>query len=246
MLVDNPKGNFQFLKGGGPFSSGAVASPGYEVVHAVFHPLPPLENGYALVEQRLASLKRPMHALCGMELRIPEALSFEAFDEFNKPYIEKLKQWNVYVDGINPVARTNVAIEASPVAVPSLYGFSYTVPSSENGKTFVTAGAAEVRSGRDIVSQGDTSAAGMREKAKFVLGVMSGRLQEFGVTLSDVSATGIYTVFLPDSLMKDTILPAVGVAAHHGLQWHYARPPVIGMDFEMDLRGVRQEIALPG
>jgi hypothetical protein len=246
VLVDNPKGNFQFLKGGGPFSSGAVASPGYEVVHAVFNPLPPLEKGYALVEQHLASLNRPMHALCGMELRVPAALSFEAFDEFNKPYIEKLKQWNLYVDGINPVARTNVAIEASPVAVPSLYGFSYTAPSSASGKTFITAGAADARSGRDIVSQGDTSAEGMREKAKFVFGILAGRLQEFGVTLADVTATGIYTVFLPDSVMKDTILPAVGVAVQHGLQWHYARPPVIGMDFEMDVRGVRQEITLAG
>jgi len=29
-----------------------------------------------------------------------------------------------------------------------------------------------------------------------------------------------------------------------GLTWHFARPPVVGLDFEMDVRGVTREILL--
>ena len=70
-----------------------------------------------------------------------KALSVEGFNEFNQPYIERLKQWGTHIDGLNPVARTNVAPDGNAVPEPSVYGFSYTVPSDESGKTFVVAGA---------------------------------------------------------------------------------------------------------
>ena len=74
MLIDNPTGNFQFIKGIDPFSFGAIAHPGYEIVHVTFHLLPPLQKGFTLVERHLQSLQRPLQALCGMELRIPSPL----------------------------------------------------------------------------------------------------------------------------------------------------------------------------
>jgi hypothetical protein len=30
-----------------------------------------------------------------------------------------------------------------------------------------------------------------------------------------------------------------------GIVWHFARPPVQGLDYEMDVRGVAREIVLP-
>ena len=41
------------------------------------------------------------------------------------------------MDGINPVARTNVAPAVNPAPEPALYGFSYTVRSNAKRKTFV-------------------------------------------------------------------------------------------------------------
>jgi hypothetical protein len=35
-------------------------------------------------------------------------------------------------------------------------------------------------------------------------------------------------------------------AAAAGLTWVYARPPVVGLEYEMDLRGVYREHVLPG
>ena len=148
MRIDNPTGNFQFLKGIGPFSSGVVAHSGYEIVHVTFHPLPPLQRGFELIERHLQRSKRPLNALCGMELRIAQPLSRQAFNEFNQPYINKLAGWHLLVDGLNPVARTNVAPAINPVSEPSVYGFSYTVPAQHPGVTFVVSGAPGCCAGR--------------------------------------------------------------------------------------------------
>jgi hypothetical protein len=37
-----------------------------------------------------------------------------------------------------------------------------------------------------------------------------------------------------------------GAAGRHGIRWHYARPPVVDVEYEMDVRGVHQELILPG
>lgn len=249
MLIDNPKGGFQFIKGSGPYSSGAVASPGYEVVHAIFNPLSQLWDAFAIIENHLEKAGQPLEALCGMELRIPKALSIEDFNEFNQPYIERLKQWGTHVDGLNPVARTNVAIEVNPVPAPSVYGFSYTVPSDHEGKTFVVAGAGELRSATidadAIVSRGDVTTDGMRAKVEFVLsGEMAERLDAMQVAWGDVTQTSIYTVHNIHPLMASTIVPGLHEAARHGIRWHFARPPVLELELEMDMRGVQREITI--
>jgi hypothetical protein len=33
-------------------------------------------------------------------------------------------------------------------------------------------------------------------------------------------------------------------AARHGLTWHFCRPPVIGLEYEMDCRGIASEHVL--
>ena len=250
MLVDNPAGNFQFLKGIGPFSSGVVAHSSYEIVHVTFHPLPPLQRGFELIERHLQRNKRPLNALCGMELRIPQPLSRQAFNEFNQPYINKLAGWNLFVDGLNPVARTNVAPVVNPVSEPSVYGFSYTVPAQYEGVTFVVSGLPEVQlkeSGTyDIISHGDTSTAGLRKKAEHVLQGLTARLQGLQVTWAEVTTVEVYTVHDLHPLLATTILPALQGANRHGIRWHYARPPVVEIECEMDVRGVHQEMILSG
>ena len=38
--------------------------------------------------------------------------------------------------------------------------------------------------------------------------------------------------------------PAARRAAASGLAWHFARPPVVGLEFEMDVRGDARELVL--
>jgi hypothetical protein len=44
--------------------------------------------------------------------------------------------------------------------------------------------------------------------------------------------------------VEHEILPLAGPAAIHGVHWFPSRPPIQGLDYEMDLRGVRREVLL--
>ena len=251
MLLDNAKGNYKFVRGyGAPFSSGALADSGFEIVHASFKPLARLADGYGRIERHMREAGRPLNAVCGIELRIPAALTPAGFDEFNRPYIERLTAWGVMVDGLNPVARTNVAPASNPpLADPSLYGFYYTVPAVGTARpAFVLAGVPEVASReggkREVVAAGDVSLEGLRRKNACILEALSGLLREMKLGWSEASAVNLYTVHDLHPLFASDLLPALGVAAYRGIRWHYARPPVIGLELEIDAYAARQELVL--
>jgi hypothetical protein len=246
MLIDNPKGGFSFVKGIGPFSSGAVANAGFEIVHASAIPVIKLDDGYGVIERHLREAGRPMNAVCGMELRIPKPLTPAGFEEFNRGYLKRLAAWDVHLDGNNPVARTNVAIEIAPVAEPMLFGFYYTVPSSASSRTFVLAGAGEVKARRgteiELVAGNDVSTAGLTQKTRFVMDLLGERLGEIKMTWADATVVNLYTVHDAHPVIASTILPAIGVAAHRGITWHYSRPPIIAMELEIDAHAAAREI----
>jgi hypothetical protein len=247
-LKDNLRGNYRFLPGVAPYSSGVVAMPGYEIAHAVLHRPLPYRDGFASIERHLAAAGRPRLALCGVELRSTRPLSLEGFGAFNEGYRQVLVEWDALVDGVNPVARTNVAPEVYPPAQPSLYAFSYTVPAvtGDAPPTFVVAGAGETRQGslrvETVVRAGETSADALREKAACVMETMQARLVGLGVTPAQVTTANVYTVSELQPYLAETILAALGPAAVHGVHWYYTRPPIVGIEFEMDLRGVRREM----
>ncbi|HUS08068.1 MAG TPA: hypothetical protein VMZ52_17330, partial [Bryobacteraceae bacterium] len=193
MLVPNPKGNYSFVRGIAPYSAGAVADEGYEIVHVRFPRLVRFADGCERVREHLTQAERPLQALCGMELRSPKPFTFQGFNEFNQGYIEVLTKWGLIAGTTNPVARTNIAPEIHPPAAPSLYGFSYTAPSRNSGKTFLVAGAGELPEGsldpHDVVRAGETSPDALGEKIRFVMGLMSARLRGLGVGWENVTAT---------------------------------------------------------
>jgi hypothetical protein len=201
----------------------------------------PWKAGFEHVEAHLRTVGRPRAALCAVALRSPKPLSFDGFRDFNAGYIEVLKSWDVMVDGVNPVARTNVAPELDPPAEPSLYSFAYTTPSAGAPLSFVVAGAGELpdggRGANDVVRAGETSRDAMAEKARFVLGLVEQRLHGIGATWNDVTVTNIYTVHDVNALLPGEVLPRIGNAGGHGVTWHYTRPPIVSIEYEMDARG---------
>jgi hypothetical protein len=248
MRIENKRGNYAFLKGIAPYSAGGAALEGYEVEHARFSQPLPLQRGFEAVAAHLARLGRPRQALCGMELRSPKPFTFQGFADFNAGYVATLKAWDVFVDGVNPVARTNVAPAVGAPAEPSLYGFSYTVPAAAKRATFVIAGAGELPEGsldpHDVVRRGETSAAALVEKARFVMGLMEGRLKGLGVSWKDVTTTGVYTVHDIHPFLARELLARMGPAAAHGVTWHYSRPPIESIEFEMDLHGAPRDVVI--
>ena len=48
---------------------------------------------------------------------------------------------------------------------------------------------------------------------------------------------------LPCDLVNG-ILQKIGPAAAHGVHWFYSHPPIADLAFEMDVRGIRQELRI--
>lgn len=248
MLRPCTKGNYRYLPGIAPFSSGAVADAGSQVIHVTLRRPRPYRKGFDLIDAHLSAEGRPRQALCAIELRIPEPLTGEGFDTFNAGYRALLTDWNILLDGENPIARTNVAPVVGAPAEPSLYGFAYTAPGGPDQPTFVVAGSGETKDrsldDKGLVRFRDVSPAGMREKAAFVLGVMRDRLHGLGADWPDVTAINVYTKHPIESYLADVILRQVGAAAIHGVHWHLSGPPVKDIEFEMDMRGVARRLWL--
>jgi hypothetical protein len=245
---DVAAGGYRFLPGIAPFSAGVVATAGHQIVHVTLRAPVPWREGFALVERHLAEQQRPRGALCAIELRSPAPFTFDGFDEFNAGYQALLAEWRLLVDGENPIARTNVAPVVSPPSAPVLYAFSYSVPGAPPRPTFVVAGAGEVRARgvgvQGIVRHGETSPEAMREKAAHVMGIMGARLRGLGVDWPDVTTIDIYTAQPIEPFLIDTILRPAAGAATHGVRWFPSRPPIAGLEYEMDLRGVARELSL--
>jgi hypothetical protein len=247
MLRDGPSATYRFLPGIPAFSSGVVATAGWEIVHATLRVPVPWRDGFAQIERHLRAQGRPRSALCGIELRSPAPFTFEGFETFNQGYRALLADWQILVDGENPIPRTNVAPVIAAPAEPSLYGFAYTIPGATPMQTFVVAGAGEMRDRtrgpQGIVRLGDTSPEAMREKARFVMGVMQDRLRALG-EWSRVTAIDVYTALPIDGALLDEILRPAGAAAIHGIRWFPSRPPIQGLEFEVDMRGVARELSI--
>lgn len=248
-LINHPTGNYRFLPGIAPYSCGVVSSPGFEIVHATFQQPIPYHGGFERIAQHLANCGRPKAALCGIELRSPRPYTFAGFAAFNAEYAAILAGWGLFVDGVNPVPRTNVAPVVAAPGEPVLYGFSYTQPVAGNpAPTIIVAGGGELPEGvlaRDaIVSLGDTSPQGLASKAKFVMDLMENRLLGLGGDWSQATAVDVYTIHPIDGLLPPVILGRIGAAGIHGVHWHYTRPPIDEIEFEMDLRCVRTEVRI--
>jgi hypothetical protein len=242
-LIPFPDGGFSFLEGVFPYSQGVAALPGYAIERARFARPVPVGEGFRMISDFLASQQRPKTALCAVELRSPKPFTFAGFGEFNKGYVAVLEQWGLYRDKLNPVARSNVAPEFDPPAEPCFYAFSYTVPSTEKG-SFVVAGSGEWPEGgrfpEDIVARGDVSPSGMGKKIDWVLATMDARVKGLGASWKRATVSQLYTVHDIEKQVRkiqQRVQPS-------SLTWHYCRPPIAELEFEMDLRGVSLERVL--
>jgi hypothetical protein len=242
------KGGYRYIPAVFQYSSGVAAEPGFEIERVrLLKPLP-LADGFAFVERHISGLGRPSTAFAACELRSAAPFTEEGFHQFNREYVKTLERWQIYEDEKNPVARTNVCPAHGKPAEPVLYAFSYTVPASGVRRGgFIVAGGAEVRPGTGsyaerTVRNGETSPEAMREKLQFVVGEMEQRLSALGFAWHDAVSTQAYTVQDIGALVGPQ-LAARGVLPG-GLSWHFARPPVVGLEFEMDVRGAAREISL--
>ena len=250
-LLDHPTGDYRFLTGIAPYSSSVIAQPGFVLNRVQFSSPVPLQPAFAHIAAYLAAQGRPRQALCSLELRIPAPLPFDGFVSFNAGYRAVLEAWEIPVGNLNPVARTNVAPAAGAPDTPSIYAFTFTAPTTRGlaDPTFVVAGAGDLRDQAEltpaaIVRPGETSRDALIEKANTVMACMTERLNGAGVDWPQVSTTNLYTTHSLDNFLEPVLLPKLGPGAVHGVHWYYSRPPIAGLEFEMDLRHVGAEFRL--
>jgi hypothetical protein len=242
--VDFVAGGYCFLPGVFQYSGGAAALLGHAIERVRFRAPVPLAEGFARVERIIGAAGRPLTAFCACELRSPAPFTEQGFRAFNEVYVVTLEKWGLFDGKVNPVARSNVCPEIDPPAEPSFHAFSFTVTAADAAPSFVIAGSGEAREGgasyrERTVRHGETTPGAMREKAHYVLGEMERRLAALGFGWADTTATQVYTVHELHPFLADEIVRRG--AARSGLTWHFARPPVRGLEYEMDCRGVGRE-----
>lgn len=249
MTVQNSSG-YRFIRGVFQYSAGVAAEPDFQIERVRFQQPVPLDRGFEAIQSHLRDLKRPLHALCACELRSPAQSTEERFRRFNQAYVQKLHELGLLLDGTNPIARTNVCPDINPPREPCFYAFSYTVPSSRSNDlaTFVVSGSGEAPEGREnyknhIVRRGDCSTDGLREKARWVVREIENRMNMLGFNWRDATGVHLYTVHDVHPFMAAELVTR-GAAADAGLCWHYCRPPVSELDFEMDVRRVQREMVI--
>lgn len=239
-------GNYRYIPAVFQYSGGAAAEPGFAIERVTFRAAIPLAQGFERAAAIIKAAGRPLTAFCACELRSPAQFSEAGFIAFNQRYCETLSQWGIYdpATKTNPVARSNVCPEIEPPTAPCFHAFSFTVPTSASTASFVISGSGEAPEGKGaygkfIVRRGETTPDAIADKARSVLGEMERRMGLFGRGWTDTTAAQVYTVhdihgFLGSEIVKRG-------AARAGLTWHFARPPVVELEYEMDCRSVAVE-----
>jgi hypothetical protein len=240
---------YRYIPGPFQYSGGVAAAAGYAIERVRFADPVPLAEGFRRIERFLGDAGLPLTAFCACELRSPAPFTDAGFVAFNREYVGTLERWGIVAGDRNPVARSNVCPEIGPPGTPSFHAFCYVRPASEAAASFVVAGSGEAQEGsgpyRDkTIRYGETSPDAIAEKARFVLGVMEARMAALGFDWRATTGVQVYTVHDLYPFLGSEIV-ARG-AAWHGLTWQFCRPPVIGLEYEMDCRGVASERVVEG
>ena len=249
-------GDYRYLPAVFQYSAGVAAEPGYVLEQARFLKPLPLSEAYRAVEKHLERLGRPSTAFAHCELRTPQQFDDQGFIEFNREYVKTLENWGIYqpegktaegtpLAAINPVARTNVCPQYFKPNAMAMFAFTYTLPTDSGMRSFMLSGGGEARQGSEpyrerIAAFGDTSAAGLRTKLDVVLREMSERLRSLGFGWDDVTTAHLYSVQDMGALVGEVLAKHGHIPG--GITWHCARPPVSGLEVEMDLRGAVRQI----
>ena len=249
VLLKNDEGGFAYLPWRFAFASeGVIALTGMTIERAVL-PVPSLlPEGFDAVPRYLERIGRPLAALCGFELRVPQAMSVEDFFEFNdRHYMGALEKWGVLRDGASPACRTNVSPVTGGPSGPALLAFSYTVPTESSAPSFLISGLPELRANfthkDDIVRLNETSDDALAEKTAHVVNAVRERIAELGTTWDDACSVHLYSAHPLADVLRRRLVDA-GISPAHGIIWHPAAPPTTNLALEVDVRRYSREVTI--
>jgi len=239
-------GGFRYLAGraGAPFSNGVAALDGYALTRVRVSEQS-LADGFAAAARYLVAQKRPLVSLVGCELRSPAPVTAAAFGDFNKVYTGLLRSNGFITGDLVPIARSNVAPNVDPPTATMLAAFTYATPlpsPKTPARDFVISGTADATE-NGLIAPGDSSPAGLQAKSARILTELRRRVEALDCKWDDVTTAQIYTGFPIDAV--DRALAANNFKPG-GPWFEYCpcSPPVIGLDFEIDVRCISTERAI--
>jgi hypothetical protein len=242
--LEAPDSGYRFMPGVSQYSCGVAALPGFTIERVRFSRVVPLRQGFEKVAEIIKAAGRPLMAFAACELRSPAPFTEAGFKAFNEVYIKTLIEWGVMKDGVNPVARSNVCPKLDPPKEPGFHAFSFTTAAPGAPPSFVVSGSGESVEGKEnyrdhTVRLGDTSPEAMLEKARWVLDEMERRMRAFGGGWGETTAVQLYTMQDVYPIFESEL--GRRGAFRNGLTWHFSRPPVVDLEYEMDCRRVHIE-----
>ena len=238
-------GGYHYIRGPFQYSGGVAALPGYAIERVRFTKPHPIKPGFEEIEEYLSNRDLPLTSFCACEMRSPAPFDDAGFIAFNRIYVDTLESWGIFKNEENPVARSNVCPEIHPPQEPVFEAFCHTIPATDDAvDSFVIAGSGEAQEApgdyaERIVRLGETTPDAMEEKAVYVLDTMEKRMRALGFGWTNVRTSQVYTVHDLYPFFASQIVGRG--AAEAGLTWYYARPPVVGLEYEMDVRCVSIE-----
>lgn len=242
--VEAANSGYRYMPGVTQYSCGVGALPGFTLQRVRFSRVVPLKQGFAMIADIVGKAGRPLTAFAACELRSPAPFTEQGFKDFNEIYIKTLIDWGVMKAGVNPIARSNVCPKLDPPSEPGFHAFTFAVAADDAPESFVVAGSGESAEGKgdyrdNTVCLGDISPPAMLAKAKWVLDEMERRMSAFSGTWNQTTAVQLYTVRDVYALLESE-LGRRGVL-RNGVTWHFNRPPVVDLEYEMDCRRVHLE-----
>jgi hypothetical protein len=220
----NETGSYVFVPiEGRPFSAGVSVDDGFDLVHCTFRRPLPLDAGLAAAARAVKAAGRPVLAIAGIELRIPEQLTDEAFAAFNSAYASRLSAIGLEVDEMVPAGRTNVVPLVGMVSEPSVHGFSYTLPGTGHRRAFLISGIAHTT-------------------LEPILEGIAERMGSFDRSWDEVTAIQFYGAADVSGELVERVLRSAGLAASGGIRWFPALPPTRALALEIDVRSAGTEL----
>jgi len=212
----------------------------------------PWRTGFAAIERYLTEQNVPLLGFCACELRSPAPVHGRPdLSHSTGIYCDTLATVAAFMTGDdNPVARSNVCPVIDEPAeriilrpFPSRgrrQGASGSLcDRRQRGKPTTAMLPYRDRHSRSLRRHGSRKR--WREKGVFRSGTHGTAYGDFGSILApDNSVPGLYCLSTSTRFFRMR-LSRRGAAARHGLTWHLARPPVQGLEYEMDCRSVPVE-----
>lgn len=240
-MLKHPTGGYCYLESTLSFASAGVASlPGFAIEQVVLRRPVPLAEGFARVARHLQEVGRPLDALCGLELRIPQVMAWDDFAALNAAYVEQLDSWGLVIDGVPPLTRTNVSPGPAVAAEPCIYAASYSVLAERDVAGLVISGIPEITPGASypagVLRAGETSRDALADKADCTVDAVATYIRALGQEWAGDAQIHLYSEHEEIPALVRTALGRRGIVPVHGVVVHHVAPPVPDLELEIDVR----------